>query len=97
MYIPSTSNSATLSDVSTVTVASAQFASMIEGNKYRLVSTTNAWVKLGSNPTAVAATDGNLYLPANSVLEIFAVPGNLKVAIIRDTADGNASLTLAGT
>lgn len=78
----------------TVTAASAQLT-MVAGYAYRLVSSTACWVKFGANPTAVASATDNHFLPANQVLDIVCQAGALKVAIIRDAADGNASLSLA--
>jgi hypothetical protein len=79
---------------STVTAVSAQLT-MVAGYRYRLVSSTNAWIKFGSNPTAVASASDNHFLPAGQSLDIVCQAGALKVAIIRDAADGNASLSLA--
>ncbi len=78
----------------TVTIASAQLT-MVAGYTYRLVSTTASWIKFGSNPTAVASAADNHFLPANVPIDIVCQAGALKVAIIRDAADGNASLSLA--
>lgn len=80
-------------DSRTVTVGSAQAQAMVAGEKYRIVSTTNCWIKFGSNPTASAA-DGNIYLPANVPLYVVASGVNLVCAVIRDTADGTLSQTL---
>lgn len=87
-------SSTATSDASTVVVGSQQLAAMVAGQKYRLVSTTNAWIKFGANPTAAVATDDNHYLPANSPIEILCQGAAVKVAIIRDTADGTCSLSL---
>lgn len=85
----------TTSDANTVTAASQQLAAMQPGSSYRLVSTTNAWVRFGANPTAVAATDNNHYLPANVPLDIKCEGAAILVAIIRDTVDGSCTLTQA--
>jgi hypothetical protein len=91
----STLGTLTTSDFNTVTVASQQLAAMIPGGFYRLVSTTNAWIKFGSNPTAAPSTDNNHYLPANVPVDILCEAGATIVAIIRDTADGGCTLTQA--
>lgn len=83
------------SDFNTVTVASQQLAAMTPGGFYRLVSTTNAWIKFGTNPTAVPSTDNNHYLPANVPVDIQCEAGATVVAIIRDSADGGCTLTTA--
>lgn len=71
--------------VVTVGVASAQSASIIQ-SCVTLISTTNCWVKWGANPTAVAATAGNLYLPAGTPWTVGNRIG--KYAVIQDTAGG---------
>lgn len=79
-----------------VAAASAQFATtMAEGQVYILTSTTAAWALVAANPTAVARTTGNIYIPPNVPIEIVAQGTALKVALIRDAADGHASLTQA--
>jgi hypothetical protein len=81
-------------DSRTVTVASGQFAAMVPGKQYRLASSTNCWFKFGANPTAVAAADDNHFLGAGDFCLVAASGANTVIAIIRDTADGNASLSL---
>lgn len=81
-------------DVRAVGAASAQAQAMTAGQTYRFVSSTNCWVKFGSNPTAVAAADGNIYLPANTELLVLCQGTATLCAVIRDTADGNLSQTL---
>lgn len=85
-------SSSTVSDHSTVTAASAQFATMVLGATYRLVSSTDAYIAFGANPTASAA-DNNHLVVAGFPVEIRATGADLKVAIIRVTADGVATLT----
>lgn len=92
--MPTLSTLAT-SDYNTVTVASQQLAAMTPGHFYRLVSTTNAWIVFGANPTAAPSADNSHYLPANSVLDIQCEGAAIKVAIIRDTADGGCTLSEA--
>jgi hypothetical protein len=77
-----------------VGAASAQFAgTMQEGAKYLVVSSTNSWVAVGSNPTAAKAA-GSFYLPANTPIVVMSRGTANKVAILQDAAVGNASLAL---
>lgn len=76
-----------------VGAASAQFTTMVEGSRYVVMSTTAAWIAIGSNPTAVIRAAGNTYLPPNIPVIVTAETGALKVAIIQDTAAGHSSLT----
>lgn len=80
-------------DSRTVTASSAKAQAMVAGEKYRIVSTTNCWIKFGADPTASAA-DGNIYLPANLPIYVVASGANVVCAVIRDTADGMLSQTL---
>lgn len=80
-------------DVRAVGIASAQCQAMTAGCTYRFVSSTNCWLKFGSNPTA-SATDGNVYLPADVELFVLCQGTSTVCAVIRDTADGNLSQTL---
>ncbi len=82
------------SDVKAVATASAQFdITMIAGAQYILSSDTAAWFKIGSNPTA-SVGDGSHFIPAGGTRLVAAQGANNKVAIIRSSADGNASLSL---
>lgn len=85
------------SAVSTVTASSQQFATtMASGVQYVLRSSTNCWWRAdSSNPTAAATTAQNHFLAAGQSALISGA-GN-KVAIIRDAADGVASLSELGT
>lgn len=60
----------------------------------RIVSTGATWVAIGANPTAVADTDDNHYLPAN-LPEIITVTPGQKLAFIKATgaAAGVACVT----
>lgn len=62
--------------------------------KVRIVTTGAAWVAIGANPTAVADTDENHYLPANFPQTITVTPGQ-KLAFIKATggAAGVACVT----
>lgn len=80
------------SDVVAVGAASAQSA--VFGaftDVVRVASTTNAWIAINDNPTAIAA-DGSAYLPANQV-EYFSVKPGDRLAVIQDSAAGNISVT----
>jgi len=57
----------------------------------RIVPTTACHVKIGANPTA-AADGTSMYLPAG-VVEYFGVKPGQKIAIIQDSAVGNAFIT----
>lgn len=82
----------TTSDSTAVTAASATFTpTMIATEMWLFVSTTNCWIAQGAAPTAAAA-DGNMFVTANTVIVINGTAG-AKLAVIRDTADGRASLT----
>lgn len=80
-------------EVRAVGIASAQFThSMVSGRQYVLRTTTNMWYALGSNPTAAANTTGSNYLAAGDKVLISASGTSVKIAVIRNTADGNATL-----
>jgi hypothetical protein len=78
----------------TVTVASAHFgAAMVDKEYWLFTSSTNCWIKQADGtPTAVAAAAANMYVPANTLVVIDGRCG-ANIAVIRDTADGRASLT----
>lgn len=81
-------------DVVAVSGTSAQSAAL-DTAEIQLVSTTNCWLKFGTNPTAVASTDANQYLPANLIFVIKWAPGE-KVAVIQDTTAGYLTVTPVG-
>ena len=78
-----------------VGAASAQFsATLPEGTEWQVGTSTNAWIRFDStNPTASKAA-GSIYVSSTSPANIIVPPGGCKVAIIQDSAGGNASLTL---
>lgn len=77
----------------TVTVASATFsATMVAKEFWLFTSSTNCWIKQAAVPVAVAAAAANMYVPANTLVVIDGRCG-ANIAVIRDTADGRASLT----
>lgn len=78
---------------STVTATSAVFsATMIAKSFYQFVSNTACWIKQGTAPTAVVNTAGNVFVPANTLVILDGGNG-VDLAVIRDAADGRASLT----
>lgn len=77
--------------ISGTSAASAAFAT----SEIQIVSTTNCWLSFGTAPTAVASTDANQYLPANTIWTIKWTPGE-KVAVIQDTAAGYLTATPVG-
>lgn len=82
---------------STVTSTSAQFDVTLDaGKRYVILSSTAAWVLFHATAaTAVLRTAGNHYVAPNVPFEFFCQVGITKVAIVRDAADGHASLSLA--
>lgn len=83
------------SAVRAVGLASAQFATVMDsGVQYVLRANTNLWWRADSaNPTA-SAGDGSHFLAAGQTALIGGA--GYKVAVIRDTADGTASLSVIG-
>ncbi len=82
------------SDSSTVTVSSQQFGTIVAmapGQFFAFVSSTACWIKQAADPTASAA-DGSMFVPAGVIVMIDGTNG-VKLAVIRDAADGKASLT----
>lgn len=53
----------------------------------RIVCTSNAWITIGTDPTATAA-DNSLYMPAG-VVEYFHITPGQKVSAVQDSAGGN--------
>jgi hypothetical protein len=82
------------SDVVAVSGTSAQSIAF-DTKEIQLVSTTNCWIKFGTDATAVANTDANQYLPANIIWTIKWNPGD-EVAVIQDTAGGYLTVTPVG-
>ena len=82
------------SDYNTVTAASQQLVAMTAGRTYRFVSSVDAYVAVGTNPTASAA-DNSHYVAAGRELLVRAVATNDLVAVIRvGGADGVCTLSL---
>lgn len=80
------------SDVTAVTVTAATSGlAMQAGVTYRFVANTDCFIKQGASPTATAA-DGSMFVPARDVVYLSGDNG-AALSIIRDSADGKASLT----
>lgn len=79
-----------------VSAASATFGAPLDAlapqRWYLFASTTNCWLKQSDAGTAASAASGSMFWPANTPLLISGNNG-LKLSVIRDTADGSASLT----
>lgn len=74
----------------TVTNSAAEFAAALEPETdYVLMSSVDAWWKIGAAPTA--GTDGH-FIGAGQPLRI-RTGESQKLQIIRDSSDGNASLS----
>lgn len=80
-----------------VIVTHVEFSTTMEANKiYMFVSTTNCWIKQDTTAgiTALPATAAalSMFWPANKELFLEGRNG-ATLSVIRDTADGRASLT----
>jgi hypothetical protein len=76
------------------TATAAQSTALAAGCKMiRVIATTNAFIKIGADPTAVA-TGVDVYLALGQVY-FFDVDGGEKVSAIRDSGDGNLFITEA--
>jgi hypothetical protein len=53
----------------------------------RVVCTSNAWINIGTDPTATAG-DNSLYMPAG-VVEYFHITPGQKIAAVQDSGAGN--------
>lgn len=78
-------------DVIAVGGASVQSAVFIS-SEILVSGNTNMWIATGGNPTAVADTDGNIYLAAGVPLHMRVVVGQ-RLAVIQDSAAGHVSVT----
>lgn len=84
----------TTSDFKAVGVAAVTFdAVMVNAPSEFWVFATNTdcYIKQGSAPTATAG-DGSVLVPAGSTVLLWG-PHGAKLSVIRDTADGKATLT----
>lgn len=77
----------------TVLAASGVFGAVMTNANvtWAFVSSTACWITQGVAPVAVAGNPGNLYVPANTIVLLASLGGD--VAVIRDAADGKATLT----
>jgi hypothetical protein len=79
--------------VVTVDATEEDFALALTPNSlYVFVSSTNCWIKQGTAPIAATAASGSMFVPANTPLLISGNAG-AALSVLRDTADGKASLT----
>jgi hypothetical protein len=82
------------SDVRTVVTASGLFdTTLVPGMQYILSTTTDCWFKVTTGAGSASAADGSHFLAAGQRSVVAAKGANNRVAIIRDAADGNASLS----
>ena len=73
-----------------VTASSAQTApSAAQTRSVRVAVNTDCYVAMGANPTAVTT---NTLMPAHSIDYLQVSPGE-KLAFVRDSADGDATVT----
>lgn len=72
----------------TTSGTSAQAGVTFNQGRYWVVATVAAWLKVGANPTAVAAAAGNIFLPAGVPIEIVVSDPTQKIAAIQDAAAG---------
>ncbi len=82
-----------LTDTIAVSASSAQFASIESGKRYWFIASTACYIAQGASPTASAA-DGSCFVPAGLPVLIDG-DGGAKVAVVRSSADGFASLAPA--
>jgi len=85
----------TTSDYSTVTNTSQKFTAMVAGNQYVLRSSVNCYFKVGPSASVTAsAADGSHFLAAGMPAYVAKKGADDTVAIIRDSSDGAATLSL---
>ena len=58
----------------------------------KLFATEDCWIKIATNPTAVADDGYSFFLPAG-IVEYFVCNKSSKLAVIRDSADGDLHIT----
>lgn len=83
------------SDSRTVVTASNLFDTvLVQGMQYVLSTTTDCWFKVTTDAgSAAVGADGSHYLAAGQRAPIAKKGANDRVAIIRNSADGTASLS----
>ena len=85
------------SQVATVSGTTAEFTTaMLEGVSYALICTTACWFRVGATATAaVAGAANNVYLPADTFIEIKSDDStNGFVNVIQAAAGGTANLVV---
>lgn len=81
------------SDYSTVTSSNQVFGiSLSRGNLYLFTSTVACFITQHADTPVASAAAGSILVPAGTSILIHGNQG-AKVAVIRDTADGKATLT----
>ena len=81
------------SDVTAVgAVAATSGLTMDAGFFYLFVSNTDCFIKQGTAPLDATAADASMFVPSRTPI-ILAGSSGAALSIIRDTADGKASLT----
>lgn len=84
---PGTSQKVAFSSVSSQSAALGSSTTLV-----RVMASQNCYLAFGANPTATTST--SLFLPTG-VIEKFGVTSATKIAVIRDSADGNLYITEA--
>jgi len=71
-------------------------ADLVQGGTYYLICTKACWVKVTTNAGTASAATGSFYVPADTFVPVTreSLTEN-KVAIIRASEDGTASLCIA--
>lgn len=83
-------------EVLAVTSSSQRFAaSLVQGGEYYLTCTKACWVKVTTDAGTASAATGSVYVPADTFVPITreSLTEN-KLAIIRASEDGTASLSI---
>jgi len=86
---------AATAEVAVGAASAAMGLALTEGMTVVVVSTTAAWVKFGTAPTAVGRTTGNHYIPPNVPMAFAIGAGITGAAIIQDAAGGFATIAYA--
>lgn len=86
---PITANSTAVN----VTSASAEFATMMARDEfYVFTSSVDCWIHQASPTSTASAAPGSAFIPANVPVYINGGVG-AKLAVVRDSGDGTATLT----
>lgn len=87
--VPITSSS----DVTAVAAAAATSGlSLVPGMLYVFVSNTDCFIKQGAAPVTATTGDGSMFVPSRTPVLVSGDNG-AALSVIRDAADGKASLT----